>query len=91
MDRPDFSFINPGNNNHFTLRIPGERTHIQKRYWLWPLRDVLGMLNGTDSDSDGETFPSISDKLLIFRLFYNFIKYRKQYIYDNKIFQNTCL
>ena len=77
MDRPDFSFINPGNNNHFTLRIPGERTHIQKQYWLWPLRDVLGMLNGTDSDSDGEKFPSKSDKLLIFRLFCKFIKFRK--------------
>ena len=28
------------------------------------MRDVLGMLNGTDSNSDGETFPFKFDKLL---------------------------
>ena len=49
------------------------------------------MLNGKDSDNDGETFPSKFDKLLTFNLFYKFIKARKQYIYNNKIPQNTCL
>ena len=45
------------------IKDPRERTHIQKRYLLWPLRCVLGMLNGTDSDSNGGTFPSKFDKL----------------------------
>ena len=49
------------------------------------MRDVLGMLNGIDSDSDGETFPFKFDKLLNFSLFSKFIKARKQYIYNNKI------
>ena len=49
------------------------------------------MLNGTDSDSDGETFVSKFDKMLTFSLFYKFIKAHKQYIYNNKIPQNTCL
>ena len=86
------SYINPGKNDHFILRREqGERTHVQKRYLLWTQRDVLGMLNGTDSNSDGETFPSEFDKLLTFSLFYKFIKARKQYIYNNRIPQNTCL
>ena len=83
--------LDPGKNDHFTLRIQRERTHVQKRYLLWPLTDVLGILNVTGSESDGETFPSKFDKLLTFSLFYMFIKARKQYIYDNKILQNTCL
>ena len=91
MDRPDISYINPGKNDHSTLKIRGERIYVQKRYLLWPLRDVLGMLNRTDSDSDGETIPSKFDKLLTLSVFYKFIKTRKQYIYNNKIPQNTCL
>ena len=47
------------------------------------------MLNGTDSDSDEEMFPSKFDKLLTFSLFFLFIKTRKQYIHNNKIPQNT--
>ena len=78
-------------NDHFTLRIQGERTHVQKRYLLWPLRGELGMLNGTCSDSDGEMFPSKFDELMTLSLFYKFIKARKQYIYNKKISQNTCL
>ena len=78
-------------NDHFTLRIQGERTHVQKRYLLWPLRGELGMLNGTCSDSDGEMFPSKFGKLITLSLFYKFIKARKQYIYNKKISQNTCL
>ena len=49
------------------------------------------MLNGTDSESDEEMFPSKFDKLLTFSLFFLFIKTRKQYIHNNKIPQNTCL
>ena len=84
-----------GKNDHFTLRIQGERTQVQKRYLLWPLRDALEMLNGTDSDSDVETFPSKFDKLLAISLFHKFIKARKQYIYNNtclcEICENTLL
>ena len=49
------------------------------------------MLSETDSDSNEETFHSKFDKLLTFGLFCKFIKARKQYIYNNKIPQNTYL
>ena len=48
------------------------------------------MLNGTGSDSDGETFPFKFDKLLTFGHFYKLIKARKHYICNNEIPQNTC-
>ena len=68
-----------------------ERRRIcKKRYLLWPLRDVLDMLNGSAID-DGESFQSTFDKALSFTLFYKFIKVRKQYIFNNKIPHNTCL
>ena len=58
---------------------------------LWPLRNFLGMLNGTDSNSDGGTFPSKFNKLLTFSYFCKFIKAREHYFYNNKIPQKTCL
>lgn len=51
LDRPDAPYINPGKYYHFILRFQvGENTHVQKWYLLQALTDVLGILNGTDSD-----------------------------------------
>ena len=77
--------MKPGKNDHYTKKVNGEKTHGQKRYLLWPLRDILDMLNGSDI-SVGDSFKDIS-----FTLFYKFIKARKQYIFNCKIPQNTCL
>ena len=41
--------------------------------------------------SDRETFPSKFDKLLTFSLSYRFIRFLDQYIYNNKVPQNTFL
>ena len=48
------------------------------------------ILNRAD-DNDGETFQLKFDKVLTFSLFYKFIKSHKQYIFNKKIHQNTCL
>ena len=55
-----------------------------------PLMDVLGILNRAD-DNDGETFQLKFDNVLSFSLFCKFIKSHKQYIFNKKIHQNTCL
>ena len=52
------------------------REHMYKSGMLWPLRNLLGMLNGTDSNSDRGTFPSKFNKLLTFSYFCKFIKAR---------------
>jgi len=90
LDRPEISYMNPGKNDHFTKKVNGKKVHIQKRYLLWPLRDILEILNGSDIDS-GNGFEDEFDKKLSFSLFYKFIKARKQYIFNNKIPQYTCL
>jgi len=82
--------MNPGKGDHFTKKVNGEKIHVQKRYLLWPLRDVLEMLNGSELAS-GEGFKDRFVKKLSFSLFYKFIKARKQYIFNNKIPQYTCL
>ena len=63
---------------------------MYKSGMLWPLRNFFGMLNGTDSNSDGGTFPSKFNKLLTFSYFCKFIKAREHYFCNNKIPQKTC-
>ena len=48
MDRPEISYMKPGKKDHYTKKVNGEKSHGQKRYLLWPLRDILDMLNGSD-------------------------------------------
>ena len=85
LDQPEISFMKPGKNDHYTKKVNGEKTHVQTSYLLWPLRDVLNMLNESDI-SVGDSFKELS-----FTLFYKFIKARKQCIFNWKISQNICL
>ena len=90
MDRPEISYMKPGKKDHYTKKVNGEKSHGQKRYLLWPLRDILDMLNESDI-SVGDSLKDMFEKELSFTLFYKFIKARKQYIFNCKIPQNTCL
>ena len=81
MDRPEISFMKPGKNDHYTKKVNGEKTHVQTSYLLWPLRDVLNMLNESDI-SVGDSLKDMFEKELSFTLFYKFIKARKQYIFN---------
>ena len=67
-----------------------KKFHVQKRYLLWPLRNIRDILNGSDI-SLGDSFKDMFEKELSFIIFYKFIKVRKQYIFNCKIPQNTCL
>ena len=89
MDRPEISYMKPGKNDHYTKKVNGEKTHGQTRYLLWPLRDILDMLNGSDI-SVSDSLKDIFEKELSFAHFYKFIKACKQYIFKCKIPQNTC-
>ena len=90
MDRPEISYMKPGKKDHYTEKVNGEKSHGQKRYLLWPLRDILDMLNESDI-SVGDSLKDMFEKELSFTLFYKFIKAREQYIFNCKIPQNTCL
>ena len=83
--------MNPGkNDNVYIGKTSGSRVYEQKRYLLWPIRDILEILNGNNL-SEESTFVSIFDTELSFLLFYRFLKMHKQYIYNSKIPHNSWL
>ena len=51
LDRPYLSMINPGKkDNVYIGKVDGERRYEQKRYLLWPMRDILKMLNMSNAE-----------------------------------------
>ena len=51
MDRPDLSMMNPRKkDNVYVGKVDGERRYQQKRYLLWPMRDILNILNMYDAE-----------------------------------------
>ena len=80
--------INPvKNDNVYIGKVDGERRYEQKRYLLWPMRDMLNILNMCDAEeSYAQAFDDKS-----FRMLHRFINEHKQYIYNKRIPHNTCL
>ena len=76
--------------HHFAIKTNSKKTHIQKRYLLWPFRNVLNILNKTTTNNK-DSFQTTFDKPLSFSLFYNFIKAHKIYIFIKKIPRNNYL
>ena len=74
LDRPAISYINPGKNDNVYLgKINGKKKYEQKQYFLWPLKDIIDVLN--DSELSGnEYFPQKFNRKIRFCEFYRFIK-----------------
>ena len=60
--------------------------HLQQRYFLWALRDALGILNNQE---DG--FHVNFEENVSFGIFYHFIKCKKQCAYQRDIPDISCL
>ena len=89
LDRHDLSLINPGKkDNVYIGKVDGEKRCQQKRYLLWHLRDIRNIFNISDAE---ESSAQAFDDTLSFRMFHRFLNERKQYIYNKRIPQNTCL
>ena len=57
LDRPDIAYMNPGKNeNVYIGKLDGVKQYEQKRYFLWPLRDILDILNGSGESVVNESF-----------------------------------
>ena len=65
-----------------------EKGDKQKRYLLWPMRDILSILNMSDAE---ESYVQAFEEELSFRMFHRFLNEHKQYIYNKRIPHNTCL
>ena len=69
-------------------KVDGERRYKQKRYLLWPMKDILNILNMSDAE---ESHAQYFDDKLSFRMLHWFLNENKQYIYNKRIPHNTCL
>ena len=65
-----------------------EKGDKQKRYLLWPMKDILSILNMSDAE---ESYVQAFEEELSFRMFHRFLNEHKQYIYNKRIPNNTCL
>ena len=91
FERPDITYTTPGMKDQKYLgKVNGESTFAQKRYLLWSLQDITGILNQNDN-GDGESFSSRFSKNITFRQLYGFVKSQPQLIYNRDISQSSCL
>ena len=65
-----------------------EKVDKQKRYLLWPMRDILNILNMSGAE---ESYVQVFEDKLSFTMFHRFLNEHKQYIYNKRIPHNTCL
>ena len=65
-----------------------EKGDKQKRYLLWPMRDILNILNMSEAE---ESYVQAFEEKLSFRMFHRCLNEHKQYIYNKRIPNNTCL
>ena len=93
LDDPSISHTNPGRNDSIYLgKVNGVKHFEQKRFLLWPLRDLVDILNGNNEVAGGEeTFQVKFGRKIRFTEFYKFIKKHKQYIFNSKIPHHHCL
>ena len=93
LDDPSVSHTNPGRNDSIYLgKVNGVKHFEQKRFLLWPLRDLVDILNGNNEAAGGEeTFPQKFGRNLRFTEFYKFVKKHKQYVFNSKIPHYNCL
>ena len=93
LDDPSVSITNPGRNDSIYLgKVNGVKHFEQKRFLLWPLRDLVDILNGNNEAAGGEeTFPQKFGRNLRFTEFYKFVKKHKQYVFNSKIPHYNCL
>ena len=76
LDRSDISYTNPGRKESVYIgKINEERQYMQKKYLLWPLREIVSIANSQEAVD--ESFESKFDKILTFSLLYDFLKVTK--------------
>ena len=92
LSRSDVTYTNPGRKDHvYVGKIDGERRYKQRLYLLWTLRDLLDIANGSGKVDVSESFYQNFEKLLMFSQLYNFLKYHKEYCYNQNIPHGSCL
>ena len=86
LDHGDISYITPGCEDHVCTGIfDGVKRYVQKRYLRWNLRYLFDILNGHNtSESNKRSFQQEFQFEISFSRFYEFLRSRKQYIFNKK-------
>ena len=78
LERPDMTYTNPRRKGNVCIgKIDGERCYVPKIYLLLNLRDALEIFDGQK-----ESFKEKFGEPLSFTKFYQFIKKKKQFIFQ---------
>ena len=95
LNRADISYTTPGRRDNVYFGVVNKvKKFAQKRYLLWKIRDIFDMINGSkvmENNPNFDTFKSNFEKKLTFRQLYDILKRNKQYIFNKKIPQWSCL
>ena len=87
LERPDMTYTNPRRKGNVCIgKIDGERCYVPKIYLLLNLRDALEIFDGQK-----ESFKEKFGEPLSFTKFYQFIKKKKQFIFQWDIPDTSCL
>ena len=90
LNRSDISLTNPGRKDHVHIgKIDDERKYKQKKYLLWPLREIVSITNFNKAVD--ESFESKFNKKLTFSMLYDFLKIHKEYVYNINVPCAWCL
>ena len=93
LDRSDMTYTTPGRrDNVYIGKENGEKQYVQKRYLLWPLKDIVETANNNLLNIGMiETFKDHFGKKIPFSQLYNFIRSHKEYVYNKNIPLGSCL
>ena len=65
-------------------KTDGEHRYKQRLYLWWNFGDLLDIINGTGK-------VEVTDQLLTFSQLHDFVKYHKEYCYNQNISHGSCL
>ena len=95
LNRADISDTTPGRrDNVYQGKFNKVKKFFQKRYLLWTIRDIMDIINGSktvQSDVPSDSFEAKFGKKVTFRQLYDLLKRHKQYVFNQKIPQWSCL
>ena len=94
LNRANITYTTPGiRDNVYLGSFNKVKKYAQKRYLLWRTRDILEILNGSKvlESSVIDNFKTQFGKEITFRQVCPLLKQRKQYIFNKRIPQWSCL
>ena len=94
VERADVTYTTPGRRDTIFVGMDhGKRQYKQKRYLLWKIRDLLGVINSSKVITNEQyvSFPEKFQRDLSFHQLHEFLKGHKELAWNGQIPQSSCL